>query len=313
MKIYFDYKRVPPDGAVVALGNFDGFHLGHQEILRQTVLKSHSLCLPSLAMTFQPHPRRFFGSDLSLITSLGQKMSLLKKAGIDIALIQQFTQGFASISPQSFIQDVLAASLGCRHIVVGYDYSFGRAGSGDTSLIKELTSNLGITCDIIPPVMYGQEVISSSATRNFLATGNIEMAAKYMGRPFTVRGRVTPGAGRGKSLGFPTANIYPFSSAALPAYGVYLVQVCAMGNSYWGVANLGSHPTFPGGKRSLEAFILDFQGDLYGSLVSVSFIKRLRAECKFPDASNLQKQQMEDVKLAKTLLANDNMLKLQRI
>lgn len=313
MRIYFDYINVPKGGTVVALGNFDGFHLGHQEILKKTVCKARSMGLPALAVTFHPHPRRFFGTDLPLITTLGQKMSLLKTAGVDIALVQPFTQVFASMSPQSFIEDILAASLGCRHIVVGHDYSFGRKGSGDTSLLEALTAKLGITCDIIPPVMSGRDVISSSAIRDFLAAGNIEMAAKYMGRPYQIRGRVAPGAGRGKSLGFPTANIYPFSTAALPALGVYLVQVCVSGNSFWGVANLGKHPTFPGGQTSLEVYLLDFEDDLYGSVLAVSFVKPLRPERKFSDADSLRKQLALDVKLAKTLLANDNMLKLQRI
>jgi len=313
LKIYLDYKKVPRGGSVVALGNFDGFHLGHQKILKKTVCQARAMGLPALAMTFHPHPRRFFGADLPLITPLGQKMSLLKKAGIDIALVQQFTQVFASVSPQSFIEDILAASLGCRHIVVGYDYTFGREGSGHTSLLEELTADLGIACDIIPPVKYGKDVISSSAIRKFLAAGNIEMAAKYMGRPFMVRGRIAPGAGRGKFLGFPTANIYPFTAAALPAFGVYLVQVCVQGNPYWGVANLGRHPTFPGGQISLEVHLLDFHNDVYGSTMCVSFVKRLRPERKFPDADSLKNQLVQDVKLAKTLLANDNMLKLLRI
>ena len=313
MKIYFDYKKISLDGSVVTLGNFDGFHLGHQRILRDTVATSNTLGLPSLVMTFHPHPRRLFGADLPIITSLGQKLSLLKKAGASIALVQPFTKAFAATPPESFIQDILVTALGCRHVVVGYDYSFGRAGAGDTSLIQQLTASLGIGCDIIPPVRCGEEVISSSAIRRYLAAGNVEMAAKYMGRPFVVRGRVASGAGRGKSLGFPTANLYPASSAALPAFGVYLVSVSTPRGRYWGVANLGSHPTFPGGKISLEVFLFEFEEDLYGSMLAVSFLRLLRTERKFPDASSLRRQQQQDVKLAKTLLARGNMLRLERI
>lgn len=308
MKIFFDYKKIPLDRSVVTLGNFDGFHLGHQRILRETVAKSNTLGLPSLVMTFHPHPRRLFGADLPIITPLNQKLSLLKKAGADIALVQPFTKAFAATPPARFIEDILVAALGCRHVVVGYDYSFGRSGAGNTSLIQQLTGSLGIGCDIIPPVRYEQEVISSSAIRKYLAAGNVEMAAKYMGRPFTVRGRVSAGAGRGKTLGLPTANIYPAASTALPAFGVYLVSVCTRSGHYWGVANLGSHPTFPEGKISLEVFLFEFEGDLYGSMLAVSFLRLLRTERKFPDAGSLMRQQQQDVKLAKTLLARDNML-----
>jgi riboflavin kinase/FMN adenylyltransferase len=313
VKIYFDYKKIPLNGTVVTLGNFDGFHLGHQRILRETVAKSNLLGLTSLVMTFHPHPRRLFGADLPIITPLGQKLSLLKKAGASIALVQPFTKAFAATPPARFIEDILLAALNCRHVVVGYDYSFGRAGAGDISLIQQLTESRGIGCDIIPPVRYGEEIISSSAIRRYLAQGNVEMAAKYMGRPFAIKGRVASGAGRGKSLGFPTANLYPVSSAALPAFGVYLVNVCTGGCRYWGIANLGNHPTFPGGKISLEVFLFEFEGDLYGSMLAVSFIKLLRTERKFPDAASLRRQQQQDVKLAKTLLTKDIMLKLQRI
>lgn len=313
MKIFFDYNEIPLSGAVVTLGNFDGFHLGHQRILRQTVAKSNSLGLPSLVMTFHPHPRRLFGAELPIITPLGQKLSLLKNAGADIALVQPFTKTFAATPPARFIEEILVGALGCRHVVVGYDYSFGRAGAGDTGMIQQLTQSLGIGCDIIPPVRYGEEVISSSAIRGYLAAGNVEMAANYMGRPFAVRGRVAAGAGRGKSLGFPTANLYPASSAALPAFGVYLVSVCAESSRYYGVANLGSHPTFPGGQMSLEVFLLEYEGDLYGSMLEVGFLRLLRTERKFPDASSLRRQQQQDVNFAKALLARGDMLKLERI
>lgn len=313
MKIYFDCNNILPKGAVITLGNFDGFHRGHQRILRETIAKAKIKGLPALVMTFNPHPRQFFGFSMPIITPMAQKLSLLKEAEANIVLIQPFTKAFAALSPSRFIEEILINALGCQHVVVGYDYSFGKAGAGDTLALRELTGRHGIGCDIIQPVRYGGEIVSSSGIREYLAQGNVEKAALYMGRPFAIRGRVCSGAGRGKSLGFPTANIYPAPSVALPAFGVYLVSAATRGRRYWGVANLGCRPTFPGGNISLEVFLFEFLGNLYGSLLEVTFFKQIRTERKFPDSASLSRQLTLDVNLAKTLLAQDNMLKLQRI
>lgn len=310
MKIYFDYNDVPAQGAVITLGNFDGFHLGHQRILSATVGVGSALGLPALVMTFQPHPRRFFGGDLPLITPLGQKLALLKRAGADLVLVQAFTRTLADLAPEVFFREVLVRALGVRHLVVGWDYSFGRGGAGDTAFLQELAARHRLGCDIIPPVRWGQETVSSSAVRRFLAGGQVEKAAALLGRAFSLKGRVLPGAGRGKSLGFPTANLYPPRGQALPAYGVYLVRACTRGRSHWGVANIGRHPTFPGGEVSLEVHLLDFSGDLYGRLLQVSFLKGLRGERKFSGPAALALQLVRDVELAKTLLARDSVLKL---
>lgn len=313
MKVYFDFNQVSLPGTVVTLGNFDGFHLGHQRILQETKAQAHLHGLPALVMTFHPHPKRLFGASLPLITPLGVKLGLLKKAEADIVLVQPFNRDFADLTPRQFVQDVLRDALACKQVVVGYDYSFGRWGAGDTALLGQMTRSLGMGCLVIPPVRCEGEVVSSSAVRSSLAAGKVELASKYLGRAYTLKGRVSRGSGRGKTLGFPTANIYPSSLAALPAFGVYLVRVCAEGRYYWGVANLGKRPTFPGGKVALEVFLFDYRGDLYDSRLEVGFARRLRSEIKFTDGESLRRQQLEDVKGAKTLLARDNVLRLFRI
>lgn len=313
VKIYFDYKNIPPLQSVVTLGNFDGFHLGHQRILQETVTAANSLGLPALAMTFHPHPRRFFGHRLPNINGLGQKLALLKRAGADVVLIQPFTELFASISPETFVDEVLIEALGCREVVVGYDYSFGKGGVGNTALLQCMASQRGIGCRVVPPVKYDGNAISSSSLREYLAAGNVEMAARCMGRPFVLRGQVVRGAGRGKLLGFPTANIHPSDSMALPAYGVFLVGVTCQKRHYWGVANLGNCPTFRGNSPTLEVFLLNFRGNLYGKILNVKFFRRLRPEIKFSDANSLRHQQRCDIQRAKTLLERDNMLKLEMI
>jgi len=314
MKTYFDYKKIPPQGGtVVTLGNFDGFHLGHQKILGHTVNTAKKLGLRSLVITFHPHPRQLFSGDLAVLTPMEGKVKLLEEAGADIILVQPFTKLFAGIDPRQFLEQVIFSALNCRHIVVGYDYSFGKAGSGDTRLLELVTGQLGIGCEIIKPVTWEKEIISSTAVRELLSQGRVEAAADYMGRLFTVSGRVESGEGRGKQLGYPTANLYPVQSKALPAFGVYMVKVNINGKEYWGIANIGCHPTFPGSRISLEVFVLEYSGNLYGQIIDVMFSKRLRPEIKFPDATSLSRQLSQDVQQVTTLLSKGNMLNLLRI
>lgn len=310
MKIYFDYKKFPRQRTVVTLGNFDGFHLGHQQILAATVAQAAVADLPTLVVTFQPHPRRLFGVCLPTITPIGRKLALLKKAGTDAALVQPFTPAFAAISPRGFFVDVLVNALGCKELVVGYDYSFGQGGVGDTALMRRLATDYGVGLKVVPPVKCGGQVVSSSGLRRFLAHGQVELAAQHMGRPFVISGRVVGGDRRGRLLGFPTANIHPSPALAQPAHGVYLVAAHTKNASYWGVANLGLRPTFSGRTLVLETHLFDFSGSLYGKRLEIGFFKRLRPEQNFADANSLRQQQQQDIKLAKTLLASANMLKL---
>ncbi|MGI6364536.1 MAG: bifunctional riboflavin kinase/FAD synthetase [Bacillota bacterium] len=314
MEIFFDYKKVPADqGTVVTLGNFDGFHLGHQRIVAETLSHARNSGLSALVFTFQPHPRQLFSADLAVLTPLDRKSALLRDAGVDFLLVQPFTREFAATDPVYFVEEILLGALNCRHVVVGYDYSFGKAGSGNPELLRRLAGNFGVGCTIVPPVTWAEEVISSTAVRRFLARGQVEMAAKFMGRFYSLRGRVEAGAGRGRKLGFPTANIYPHRAAALPAWGVYLVGILVEGKRHWGVANIGRHPTFPDNRVSLEVHVLEYQGDLYGKLLEVTFYAKLRDEKQFSDPAGLQAQVNRDLELAIALLSEGDVLKLQRI
>lgn len=314
METYFDFQKVPsPKGTAITLGNFDGFHVGHQQIVAKTLAVAGNAGLSALVITFHPHPRQLFSADLAVLTPLEKKIAYLGAAGIDQLLVQPFTRQFAATDPHDFVHDFLSGALNCRHVIVGYDYSFGASGSGDTTLLRQLTGSLGIGCDIISPVTCNEEIISSTAVRKELALGNVEKAAQFMGRFFSLKGRVEGGAGRGGKLGFPTANIYPHRAVALPAWGVYLVGILIDGEEYWGVANIGCHPTFPDNRVSLEIHILDYQGNLYGKMLDVSFLTMLREEKRFSDVASLQSQIREDIKQAITLLGVGNVLKLQRI
>ncbi|HOB34493.1 MAG: bifunctional riboflavin kinase/FAD synthetase [Firmicutes bacterium] len=314
MKIYFDYNKIPSQaGTVVTLGNFDGFHLGHQKIVRQTIAMARTLRLPALVITFHPHPRQLLSQQISVLTPLERKVELFRAAGADMVLVQPFTRAFAGTDPREFIRDVLFYALNCRHVVVGYDYSFGRGGAGDTNLMKAMAAQLGIGCEIVPPVTNGGEVISSTAVRKYLNQGDVETAARYMGRYYALSGRVEAGEGRGKQLGFPTANLYPARAVALPAFGVYAVKVEIAGREYRGVANIGLRPTFPAQRPALEIHILEFSGNLYGHCLTVHFLKKLRDEIKFPDVDSFKRQVKEDIRQVVALLGNSDMLKWQRI
>lgn len=314
MKIYFDYNKIPAlGGTVITLGNFDGFHLGHQKILSITKEIAGHNNLSSLVITFHPHPRQLLGGDLAVLTPLERKIQLLMNAGAENLLVQPFTRTFAATDPGEFLEQVLFSTLNCRHLVVGYDYSFGKGGQGNTDLIQNVCRELGAGCSIIPPVTHGEEIISSTAIRRLLSQGNVEMAAEFLGRPYKISGQVEKGAGRGKNLGFPTANLYPSPSVAQPALGVYMVKTRLKGKDFWGIANIGYHPTFPDDRLALEVYLLDFNGDLYGSDLEVSFLHRLRPEIRFSDISSLVAQLEEDVNRVQTLLRTDDVLKLQRI
>lgn len=314
MKKYFQYTAIPAqDGTVVTLGNFDGFHRGHQKIVRHTVATAQAKDLKALVITFHPHPRQLLAGDLPVLTPMESKIRLLSETGTDILLVQPFTKTFAAQDPRFFLESVLFSNLLCRHLVVGYDYSFGKAGAGNIELMKSVCEENGIGCDVIPPVSHQGEIISSTAVRTLLAEGNVQKAADYMGRPYSITGRVQAGAGRGKGLGFPTANLYPPPSAALPALGVYMVKARVRTGEYWGIANIGFHPTFPDNRLSLEVLLLEFTGDLYGAILEVLFFHRLRPEIKFVDGDDLRKQLDQDVKQVKALLNTNDVLKLQRI
>lgn len=314
MSIYFDYNKIPKKtGTVITLGNFDGFHLGHQRIVHHTVANARQMGLHSVVITFWPHPRQLFSGDLAVLTPMERKVNLLKEAGVDIVLVQPFTKDFAATDPGLFLRDVLFHSLNCQHIVVGYDYAFGKGGAGNTMFLEHEAAKAGIGSEVIQPVTHKQEIISSTAIRRYLSQGNVEMAARFMDRLYSVRGRVETGAGRGVKLGFPTANIYPAPAIALPAFGVYMVKVIDDAEIYWGVANVGTHPTFPEDKISLEIYLLNYHGNLYQRILDVQFCKRLRDEVMFADGQSLARQIEQDVAQVQALLRHDNMLKLQSV
>ncbi|MFQ5354213.1 MAG: bifunctional riboflavin kinase/FAD synthetase [Thermodesulfobacteriota bacterium] len=290
---------------VVTLGNFDGIHLGHQKILSSVVKRAQSLNAPGMVYTFDPHPLKVVAPHKCppLILGLEDKIALVEASGIDFFVLARFTRELAALHPRDFAEEVLAGRLGAREVCVGKDFSFGRGRSGDISSLKEFGGKLGFSVRPIPPCTRGGLVVSSSRIRGLILAGEVKMAAALLGRPFFIRGRVVPGDSRGRELGFPTANIEPLGDL-IPSGGVYAGLVTVAQERYGAIINIGSAPTFGGDGKTMriEAHILGFSGDIYGSAVSLQFIKKLRDEKAFGDSKALIRQIKADRSRAEKVL-----------
>jgi riboflavin kinase / FMN adenylyltransferase len=296
---------------VVTIGNFDGIHLGHQAILATVVGRAEALGGEAVVYTFDPHPRKVLRRDGApgLLTTLEQKIELLEQHGVDAVIVEPFTPEFAKTDAESFIRDCLHHRVGPVEVYVGYDFHFGRDREGSMRLLTELGPRLGFAVTIIPEVTVDEGDVNSTRIRKLLADGRPEIAARMLGRPYAVRGRVVRGEGRGRTLGFPTANLDP-ESEVLPAPGVYAGRLrlldAAPGSAQRGlpvVTNVGRRPTFRQGAELLaEAHVLDWEGDLYGRRVELTFALRLRDERRFPDVDALRAQIAADAEEARSRL-----------
>ena len=300
-----------PRRAVLTIGNFDGLHIGHREILRTVIDRARARDGEAVVYTFDPHPRKVLQADRapSLLTTTEQKLELLAAAQIDLVVLEPFTAAFATTTPESFVRDHVHAHVAPLEVYVGYDFHYGRDRAGSMRLLTELGPRLGFAVTIIPEVTIGGRDVSSSRIRELLAAGDVEEAKRMLGRSFAVRGSVVAGDRRGRSLGFPTANLAP-ENEVIPAHGVYAghVQLLdagtpAAGTRLAAVTNVGRRPTFKDDDPALaEAHLLDFSGDLYGRRIEVSFEARLRGEQKFPSADALRAQIARDVDFARRKL-----------
>jgi riboflavin kinase/FMN adenylyltransferase len=290
----------PSAAASVTVGNFDGVHLGHQELLRRTVARAKETGTTSVALTFSPHPIRFFspGARFYEITSLEEKAALIAWFGVDTMVVESFTGDVGRMWPPEFAREILSRRLRAMHVVVGYDFTFGRNRTGSPSMLREIGKELGFGVDVVPPLVRGGLIVSSTRIRELLLAGRVREAEELLCRPYRVSGPVIKGAGRGKRLGYPTANIQ-FAQELLPLPGVYVVDVEVSGSRTRGVANVGFNPTFGENSLGVEVHILDFGGDLYGQEVSVYFRDRIRDERKFRSADELVRQIDKDVQYAR--------------
>lgn len=285
---------------VLTLGNFDGVHLGHQAIFRKVVERGREIRGTSVAFTFEPHPLKVIAPERSpkLLNTFHGKMKLIEASGIQVVVCAEFDREFADQHPDEFARNVLVGKLGVKEVYVGYDYAFGKGREGSIESLKKTGDALGFRVGVVEPVQVDGMAVSSSLVREHVSAGRMNEASRYLGRYYSIEGTVVHGASRGHELGFPTANIQT-TNELLPPYGVYAVLAHAGGRRLKGVASIGVRPTFDNGPVSLEAYLFDFEGDLYGKHLDVSFVARLRGEEKFPDSEALVSQIRKDVEGAK--------------
>jgi riboflavin kinase/FMN adenylyltransferase len=299
------WHQIPREarGATVALGNFDGVHLGHAAVLRAAHAARPDL--PLAALTFEPHPREHFRPDdpAFRLTLLPAKAAALKDAGAAFVFALPFDDAFAAMSAEAFVEQVLHRGLGARHLACGPDFAFGHRRGGDVTLLAREAEARGMGLTLVPPVEHGGEAISSSRIRRLLQDGYPERAAEKLGRPWEIRGTVVHGDKLGRVLGWPTANIW-IGRHLEPARGVYAVTVALPdGTEAKGVANVGRRPTLGGDPETrLETFIFDFAGDLYGQEIGVRLVHFLRPDAKFAGLEELKAAIAEDARQARLVL-----------
>jgi len=283
---------------VVGLGNFDGIHLGHQRLIGDIVAKAQEVGGTPAVFTFDPHPLAVLKPQCAppLILPPDVKREMFAKLGVEVLLWIPFTAEFAHLSPDDFIKQILHEQLSVRAVIVGYNYTFGYLGQGTPELLKEYGEQLGFDVEVLLPVTLDGQPVSSTLIRSLLADGEISEARKYLGYTPVIKGTVVYGERRGSTLGFPTANIEVDKNLLVPANGVYSVKVDVEGRTYGGVANIGVKPTFHNSSfiRNIEVHLLDFNGDLYGKVINVYFIRRLRNEKRFNSAEKLVEQIQKD-------------------
>ncbi len=291
---------------VATIGNFDGVHLGHQALFRETVRRARAKGGQAVAITFDPHPLQVLRPEipLKLICTFEQKVKLIEAAGLDYLLVLEFTPELAQLEAEDFVEEILVRGLGIKELVVGYDYRFGRGRRGDTELLRILGKRFGFEVVVVPPQKVNGLTVSSTLVRELVAEGEMRLVAKLLGRPYQICGRVVPGHGRGKRLlGFPTANLKLNREKLVPKTGVYAVEVTFDGQRYPGVMNLGFNPTFGDRYLSAEVHIFDFEGDLYGKEICIALIERLRDEMKFSSPEELAAQIAKDCEMARKILS----------
>ncbi len=307
MRVIRHLRSVAPPlpAAVLTLGNFDGVHCGHRAIVERAVREARAIGGQAVVLTFAPHPLAVIAPERApaRIQSLRDRLAVLRTLGIDVAVVQRFTRAFAARDPETFVRDFLRAHLDLRHVVVGYDLTFGRDRAGTVDTLQRLGATLGFAVDVVGPVTVDGVQVSSTLLRRLLEAGDGRAAARLLGRLPALRGRVVGGERRGRTLGFPTANLHLKPGLLVPLDGVYAVRAHAAGAVRAGIMNIGVRPTFGERRRTIEVHLLDFSGDLYGQWLVVEIVERLRGERPFPGPEALRDAIAADVARARAVLA----------
>jgi len=289
--------------SVITVGNFDGVHRGHQALLRRVVQRARELDAAALVYTFHPHPLKVLNPSFCppLLTAFEDRAAWVAAEGIDALVWARFDREYAAREPEAFARETLAARLGARELWVGPDFAFGRGRRGTIELLRGVGAEVGFAVETLPVFQLDGEVVSSTRIRHAVAEADFPTAERLLGRPYALHGPVVHGEGRGRGLGFPTANLL-VREECLPPPGVYAAWACWAGSCHPAALNIGPNPTFGEGKLSVEAYLLEFTGDLYGVEVELRPVAPLRGEIAFRDPSDLVRQIAKDVEEVRRLL-----------
>jgi riboflavin kinase/FMN adenylyltransferase len=299
-------SRLSPDkDTILTIGVFDGVHLGHKHLLAKLIERARRLNLLSGVVTFDPHPQKLLSlkTELPFLTSLEQRKALLKNEGVAAVIVLPFTQELAQLSAREFVE-LLKDYLRLKELVIGPDFALGRDREGNVSTLRKLGEDMGFRVTVVPPVRVNGEMVSSTAIREALAGGNLERVRILIGRPFCLQGKVIRGESRGAKLDYPTANLEIEPEQALPAEGVYATWAYVGSRAYESVTNIGRRPTFGGEKSVVEVYILGYRGNLYGQVLKIDIMERLRSEKQFSSVEALKEQIAEDVARGRAILSS---------
>jgi riboflavin kinase/FMN adenylyltransferase len=288
---------------VVTIGNFDGVHVGHQALFARIIVRARAIDGIAVVYTFDPHPLKVLQPQRSfpLITTREEKQQAIERYGIDVLIREHFTEAFSQLSMEAFVGDILCGALQAKEVFIGPDYRFGKGRTGTTDLLKRLGERCGLTVSILSNIEVDGVEVRSTMIRNLILEGRVNETARFLGRPYTLKGTVVTGHAIGRTIGIPTANLNP-EKELYPRSGIFAVRVLVDQRTAKGVLSIGSNPTFPGKGYSLEVHILDFEGELYGKQIELIFIQKLRDEKQFESPEKLVEQIRTDIKEARKTL-----------
>ena len=286
---------------VLTIGNYDGLHLGHRRIIERVKERAQVMGGTSMLMTFHPHPLTILRPEtcVGLITPLSVKKRLIEEAGIDVLVVVPFTEGFRLITPEAYVSNILVGKLGVKGLIVGYDFRFGRGGAGNVDDLLMLSSHYDYFFEVQGAITLDGEKVGSNRIRKMIKEGDVEKAGRHLGRPHMIEGRVVKGDSRGRGIGFPTVNLQT-DFELIPKRGVYVTEAEFGGKRLPAVTNIGYNPTFDGKTLSIETYILDFSGELYGQEIVLYFMQRVRDEIKFASVEDLIERIRADVETARS-------------
>ncbi len=301
MRVAYSAYNMCKEPKAVGLGNFDGLHVGHMTLINTLIERSRAQELKSMVFTFTKHPENILRKNLltPLLTTTEKKIELLGKTPLDFLFFEEFDEKYSRMPPEVFVEDILLGKMKMKLAVAGFNYRFGYRGTGDVGLLEKLGIRYGFGLIVIEPVMIDDKTVSSTLIRELVQKGDVNLAAKYLGRFYSLAGRVRSGDRRGGNLGFPTANLYTDDYLVLPKNGVYLTKAFTDGKMHNSITNIGTNPTFnESGQTSIETHIPGFEEDIYGKSIEVFFMQRIRDEIKFSSTGRLKERVKKDIETA---------------